>query len=235
MRTVRLWSRIHGYRYNLIPDREFIEVAPYWFREKCAEHIQPLTDLARLEIAHRILNSGAGLAIWIDADVLVLQPEELMLPEVDDCAFTREIWYTAENVAGYNAIERVNNCISMFKQDGVFLPYYRYVCQAIAESRPGQLAKTQIGTRLLTGIHAYAPFTLVHNVGNLSPYVLHCLIDNKIEAISEYRELLGEPLYAANLSASHEDRSYFANRNSTESYQRAVRILLSPQGRELLG
>lgn len=232
MDSVRAWSRGRGYAYRQIPDQAFLDLVPADYRARCRTHIQPLTDLARLEAAAAILDEGVARAVWVDADLLIFAPDAFDLPEVTDCVFTEEIWLNSPDFPGQVVKRRVNNSVCAFVAGGTFLPFYRYACRALGAAGHEQFAKAEVGTELLTALHRQVPFPLIRHVGNLSPYVLGGIADGSDRAVEEYRRTLDGPIYAANLCASHENRTYPGTRirNATLTYERAVRLLLASGG-----
>jgi hypothetical protein len=235
MRSVHQWSKLRGYHYERIADEQFLNLVPPDYREKCLDHIQPLTDLARLEAAAHLLAEGADTTVWIDADVLIFAPDLFRLPHVEDCAFTREIWLHLP-VSGRDPVFRaVNNSISLFRASSTFLPYYRYACLVVASVESQQLEAASVGTTLLTSLHQHVPFQLIRRVGNFSPYVLSELAAKSSRNLSQYNQALQERIFAANLCASYENRNYrdTSIHNTTTVYEEVVELLLATKGRAL--
>jgi hypothetical protein len=229
MGTVEAWAVRRGYDYRLIDDAGFLGAVPCWYRAKAGPVIQPVADLARVEVALRFLRAGVPAVAWVDADVLVFR-DGLVLPEIGDVAFTREVWLEVQRPAGAPyCVERVNNCI-VVAGDVSFLESYRAACLRIAHTTPGPLSRAAVGTDHLTELHRHRPFALVRHVGNLSPQLLRAIVDADERVLSCYRAGVGEPLLAANLCASFENKDHFGILNTTAHYEQVVDGLLTTDG-----
>jgi hypothetical protein len=71
--SVREWAEARAYHYVFVGDELFDLVRLGTGKE--SGQILPITDLARLELAARFLAEGYERAVWIDADVLVFNPQ----------------------------------------------------------------------------------------------------------------------------------------------------------------
>jgi hypothetical protein len=230
MRTVQLWALRSGYRYVRIADADFLGAVPAWFRDKSPDIVQPVTDLARVEVAIRCLDAGAEAVSWVDGDVLVFDENCFVLPDRTPIAFTREVWLDLKGPKGRPyCLERVNNSVFV-ATDRSFLEHYRDMCLRIARACNGPLAKSIVGTQYLTALHRKRPLTLVRNVGNFSPHVVRAVIQAEQAVLDSYRACVGEPLFAANLCASYENTDYFGTLNLTADYERLVSLLLDSHG-----
>ncbi len=222
-----------GRRYVRVADAEFLGSVPAWFRDKSACAIQPVTDLARVTAAIRLLRSGATEVVWVDADVVVFDADRLVMPDEPGVALTREVWLDVERPTGRpSCVERVNNSV-LVASDLAFLEDYRETCLRIARQSVGPLAKSAVSTTYLTDLHCRRPFALVRHVGNLSPPVLRAVVHGGVAVLDCYGTQLGEPLFAANLCASYENTDYFGTVNVTADYERAVAALVATRGEVL--
>ena len=140
LESVRQWAKARGYRYEFVDDRIF-ELVPGWYRRKAGEHVTILTDLARLELARRYLAEGLDRVIWIDADVLVFDPEAFDIAPDRHYAFCREVWVTGEE-GRLKQRNHVNNAVAMFARDNAFLDFYIHACQAIVQRADVELSPT---------------------------------------------------------------------------------------------
>jgi hypothetical protein len=230
MRTVREWAARRGYRYVRVPDADFLAAVPAWFRKKAGRVIQPVTDLGRVAATIDCLGTGAQIAIWVDADVLVFDPHRFALPRCDRAALTREIWLDRTGPdRPPRCVERVNNSVMVVK-DPRFLERYREACLRIARRCDSPLGKSLVGTRYLTNLQRRRPMPLVRNAGNFSPQVTRAVLRGERPVLDVYRAALGEPLFAANLCASYENVDYFGTSIATADYERLVDRLLDSTG-----
>ncbi len=183
--SVQAWAARRGFQYRFLGD-ELFERAP-----KLASKVA-MTDVARLVVAQELLVDH-DRAVWIDADVVVLDPA-WELPE-GDFYLCHELWPVAE---GFEA--RVNNAVSIYSRDNVFLPFYLDACKVvIAAGEPHKLA---LGTELLTRWHRVAPLPLLDNIGMFGPAILRDLAHGTDAILSAYLRAMAVPLVAANCCAS---------------------------------
>lgn len=229
MSSVRRWASARGYEYVHVGDAEFLGAVPRWYRDKAAGVMQPVADLARVELAIRHITS-ADVVAWIDADVLVFDEERFGLPSIGGIAFTREIWLDVKRPTGTPyCVERVNNSV-MVASDPGSLEQYRQTCLRIAAASRGGLPKSAVSTTYLTVLDRTQPIAAVRHVGNFSPPVLRAVAQGTQGILGVYRESLGEPLFAANLCASFENRDYFGMVSSSAEYEQTVDLLLATRG-----
>lgn len=232
MLTVEQWASSQGYRYRRIDDDEFLGLVPAWYRDKSAQAIQPVTDLARVEVALRYLRADAACVVWVDADVVVFG-RGFAVPESGPVAFTRELWLDLRRPAGApQCVERVNNSV-IVARDVEFLARYRDACLRLAAESNAPLWKAMVGTQYLTELHRRRPLPLVRHVGNFSPHVLRAILVAERGVLDFYRARVGESLFAANLCASFENKDYFGTLNTTAVYEQVVERLLATEGAAL--
>ena len=90
MDTVRGWAERSGFAYERSDDGLFDRVPP-WFRERVGGEPVRMSDLARLLLARSLL-ARYERAVWVDADVVVFDPERFVLDAPDGYALCREAW-----------------------------------------------------------------------------------------------------------------------------------------------
>lgn len=168
--SVKQWALGQGHDYHFADDA-FLALAPDWYRAKAGAGICPVADLARLLLARQLLSRGYDLAIWIDADVLVFNPDafELVLPQ--GFAFTHEIWVYAGPTGAPVVEHNVNNSLTLFARQNMHLDFFIDACLRIARDR-AQLGKCAVGTNFLTSLRRILPFPLVQVAATLSPPLL---------------------------------------------------------------
>ena len=94
MASVKAWADAMGYAYEFVDDR-FFDPVPAWYRERCGKQLLPVTDLARLLLIQERFARGWQRVAWIDADILVFDPERFRIDIGGDAAFCRELWTIA--------------------------------------------------------------------------------------------------------------------------------------------
>jgi hypothetical protein len=232
MASVRGWCERRGLVYDFMDDA-FLELVPEWYARKADHHIYLVADLARLVAAQRHLDRGFRRAVWIDADVLIFDPDRFDLDVRSDHAFCAEVWIMMDGAGVERAHRRVNNAISVYDRDNPFLPFYLHACQQIVRNLPSPVPPLSVSTRFLTELHPQLGFELVPNAGLLSPHVqaaLHAGLDTTLRLLMEQH---GGPLYAANLCAHFRDRETGGVCLSDEDFETTVEQLLRSGGESL--
>lgn len=200
MESVRAWAKANGYDYNFTDD-SFLELAPGWYRERCAGEICPLTDLCRLLLARQLLASGYERVIWIDADMLVFDPQALRVELPRGFAFCLELWPRLDDQGQLQCDTRANNSITAFLKGNVHLEFFIDSALRIAASKE-QVGKLAISTSFLTGLAHLMPMPLLRNVGIFSPMLVHDIASGSGQHLKSYAACLPAPLAAANLCQS---------------------------------
>ena len=93
--SVKTWVDMRGYGYRFVGDEIFDRV-PSWYLEKASKHPQIATDLGRLELIHEALNEGYSRVAWLDADVLIFDPDGFDVKHIHDFAFGLEFWVQSD-------------------------------------------------------------------------------------------------------------------------------------------
>lgn len=230
MKSVQDWVKTAGYEYRFIDDSLFT-YAPDWYREKVNHNIQVVSDLARLALAKMYLGQGYERVVWIDADMLIFNPEMFFLDDREPFYLCRETWID-EDPADNNRIihqEKINNSISIYNQGNAFLDFYIDACLKIVERESGFECVT-VGTTFLTALNELYPLPLLRNVGIISPGLIYHFTKEDIGFAEAYLEKHGSPVYAANLCGSMKGQ-YFRNMKvDDKNLENVARLLLEEKG-----
>lgn len=234
MQTVKDWATLKGFDYQMIDDKLFDYVSN-WYKEKVNGQIQPIADLARLELAKEFLLKGYERTVWIDADILIFHPEELNVNTVEDYLFCHEAWISLEPE---NKVEtgkiicrsKVNNAMTVFTQKNSFLDFYIYVCKEIVKNYQGTVPPIEVSTIFLTNLHQIFPLHLFKNMGLLSPLNMYGIAEDKKYFTQEYIKLMGAPIYGANLCSSFRNTSYQGIDVNDKMYEIVIEKLLETKG-----
>jgi hypothetical protein len=203
MRSVRNWAEQQGFVYEFIGD-EFFDVAPEWFRQRVNQQRHLVSDYARLILANHYLQQEWERVIWVDADVLIINPDLFLDPQ-HPYVFCRELWMTRrEGQLVFS--ERVNNSICAFSRNNNFLDFYLYACERIVQNMPAPLSHTAIGTSFLTP-HRFVLPLIQHSIV-MSPLLLESLYREDEKLIAQYLEAFANPVYAINLSLTFRQQFY---------------------------
>ena len=199
MRSTQSWAATRGFDYRFIDDR-FFDCIPDWYRRGAGGNLQVLANLARIVVAKELLGAGYDRTIWIDADVLVFDPESFRIDVSSEFAFCREVWVTSRWGAAIKDF-RVNNSVTVFVKDNSFIDFAIWAHEDLVR-RGTHILSHGTTTRLLTALHHAAPLPLLDNVGLLSPIVARDIVSRDGALAREYAAAHGTPIYAANLGAS---------------------------------
>jgi len=167
--SVATWARAQGLERRFVDD-ELFDLVPADLMAKCAERRVVATDLARLAWLDRALEQGYEPVVWIEADVLVFDPDGLQVGDTS-CAVGRETW--VEGTARAPRVRRhVQNAWLMFRRSNPLLAFYRYTAERMVRVHEGPMVPQLIGPKLLTALHNLAGFPVREAVDMLSPAVL---------------------------------------------------------------
>ncbi|MBT4890938.1 MAG: hypothetical protein HON65_15440 [Rhodospirillales bacterium] len=205
--SVKHWSEIQGYEYRFVGD-EIFERVPNWYLDKTRSYPQIATDLGRLELINEALEEGYNRVAWIDADVLIFNPEPFTINLTDGFALGRELWIQKASSGGLKLYRNVHNAFCVFCPDNAFLNFYRYACKQVLsqmEAEPGKGLLPQIvGPKLLSTLHNILDFDLLDDIAMVSPVILHDLASDTSAGLTMLKDAATAPINGANLCASLE-------------------------------
>ncbi|MCP5432225.1 MAG: hypothetical protein H6923_03035 [Alphaproteobacteria bacterium] len=229
MESVRQWAEQRGFAYRFLGD-EFFDCLPGWFRERIGGDVLPMSDLARLEWALRLLEGEADRVVWVDADVLVFDPDRLVVDEAEDAILCSEIWVHLAKDGKLVGRPRVNNCVCAFRRGSSFLAFYRDACLKRARTaRPSD--RWVLGPSLLSDLHRVVPLAQLANVGMVSPLMLRDLqTEGSNRLRGAYMSFFTVPFAAANLCGSRRDTPFGGFMLDDRAYALAVERLLATRG-----
>lgn len=199
MQSVRSWASSQQFDYRFIDDRLF-DYVPQWYRDAAGSNILVITNLARLLVARELLAEGYDRTIWIDADILVFDEPAFRIEVASDFAFCYEVWLWTEQGKTVKQAG-VNNSVSVFVRGNAFLDFCIWAHEDLVR-RGKQVLTHGTSTRLLSALYRAVPFTLLTNIGMLSPVVAQDIRDGTNRIAREYAGLHGRPLRAINLCGS---------------------------------
>ncbi len=197
--SVREWAANQGFAYQLLGD-ELFELLPATLFAKVAQQKPIAADLARL----RLLQAGLDAferVIWIDADVLILQPVSW---KISSCShgFGREVWIQ-ETAQGLRTYRKIHNAVMLFCRQDSALEFYRFAAERIVERhRTGALAPQIVGPKLLTALHNIVGFDVIEDAGMLPPLVAQGIAQGGGAALQAFNAALAIPPQALNLCSS---------------------------------
>lgn len=231
--SVMQWSRNNGFDY--VREDNFYDYVPDWYVKKAQNKINVIADLARLKLARKYLDQGYERVIWMDADVIIFNPENLTIETTESHLLCNEVWLdTADNV-DFGAGEifcasKITNSITMFTQDSKFLDFYIEATESIVKRNVGYLSKLCVSTNFFTPLSKIVYLPLFHQVGLFSPILMHGIVSDDQEILQSYVQSLGSPVYAANLCYSFRNKTYKGLSISDALFDETITKLLSTKG-----
>ena len=185
--SVRSWASRYGYEYRWVGD-ELFDRLPAELRAKVIEQPVVASDLARLILLEEVLSEGVSRAVWVDADVLVLDSDRLELPEAD-ALFGREVWVQAAGNGKLKVYRKVHNAFMAFKADEPVLPFYRMSAERILrryDAASGPMVAQLIGPKLITLLHNAIGFDVLEAAAMLSPLVARDVLAGSGPALDRF-------------------------------------------------
>jgi hypothetical protein len=234
MASVRTWAEKKGYDYVFMDDA-FLNYAPAWYREAARGSLLLITDLARLEVAHEFLRTGYQRTIWVDADILVFDPDRFDIPVEREYAFCREVWLRKQELFGrtlpiVRCDHKVNNAVTVFTENNSMLDFYRASCHRLLANMPTKFDPGYVSTTFLTWLHPRIDLPLLTNVGLFSPLLVNDLASNTARYIPRYMKKFGHRIAAANLCSTFRNGRFMGVDVNDELYDQAIESMLATNG-----
>ncbi len=229
MATVRAWAALKGFDYHFVDDRMF-SYAPDWYREKVRNNVLLVSDLARLEIAKELLAKGYDRTIWVDADIVVFDPERFEIEVNEEFAFTRELWMWRNRFGQTKYSARVCNAVTVMVKGNSILDFYIYACKSLVRNpdwkvrfsgdtslrikakhfidryrytyRDGVIPPSFVGTIFLSRLLEHVDLPLLKNVGLLNAEITREIVKENQGMLADYTRKWNSPIYAANMCGS---------------------------------
>lgn len=187
--SVRSWAARRGYAYRFFDDA-FFEFAPDWYREKCGHDVLLVTDLCRLVAARRLLDEGFERVVWVDADVLVLNPDRFVVGQEDGYTLCHEVWLERDASGQLQVQERVNNAVCVFARGNTFLDFYVDTAMDLVRHSPA-LNRWSVGTVFLSMLAQVMPLRVRRDVAMISPALLMDAATPERALLRSYRDRVG--------------------------------------------
>ncbi len=200
--SVRAWAGERGYAYRFCGDGLF-DLLPGWAREKTAGRGPVAADLARLLWARRALAEGWSRVVWLDADVLVLAPERLVLSD-GPAVFGRETWVQTDRRGRLRAYKNVHNALCAFRPDSSLLPFYAEAAEQALAGMARIPADQVLGPQFLSALDNMVGLTATPLVGMVSPAVAEAIVAGGGPALAKLQAEQPVPPAAVNLCLSRE-------------------------------
>lgn len=183
--SVSRWSNGHGFEHVWLGDELFDGLDPV-LTERFSEQPVVASDLARLIVLEQALKDGCDRAVWVDADVLVLDPA-LRLPAAG-ALFGREVWVQRDDEGRLKVYPKIHNAFMAFSRDDPVLPFYRFAAERILQRYQGRPVPQLVGPKLLSVLHNAIGFDVLEAAAVLSPAVIQDLLHGGGAALERFRE-----------------------------------------------
>jgi len=198
--SVMDWARVNGYQYRYLGDELFAPLDRELLEKTRAQRVIA-SDLARLISLQQGLAEGYDCVVWCDADFLIFDPANFVLPNAD-FALGREVWVQHDKRQKLRAYVKLHNALLMFRRDNHFLDFYRDTAERLLRLNQGGMPPQFIGPKLLSALHNIASFPVMETAAMLSPLVMRDLIAGQGQALDLFREKSPATVAGANLCNS---------------------------------
>lgn len=206
--SVRQWARMQGHEYALAGD-EFYELCGPEYLGRGRKNPRAITNLARLVATRQRLNAGYQRVIWMDADVFVFNPAQLVFDFPRESlttgyAFGREVWL--ERAGGMTTVTppAAHNAATFFTRDAVDLDMLIALIRQIDAGRE-LVSNFQVGVRLLRGLQYSLMFPTFSHVAVFSPALVRALAEGDEPVVQLYGRAYRYQSCAANLCLSWQE------------------------------
>lgn len=229
MATTAGWARSRGFDYRRLGD-DFLDVLPGWYRDRVHWHIVQQTNLARLRYAREVLAAGADRAVWVDADVLVYDPDRLALDAPDGFALCREAWIAPSGAC----VHGISQTVVVADRGHPLLDYLVWAHETLVRNRPERVQRFGTATALLAGIHAATPLPATTCIGMMNPTMLREIADGNSGPVTrKYVRAHGYPMQAVNLALSLVGVPFGDTIANEVDYEAALEVLVATRGAPL--
>lgn len=233
MQTVKDWAELKEYHYQRVDN--FFDYVPDWYIAKAQGKLNIIADLARLEIAKKFLDAGYDQTIWIDADVVVFDPDKLTIDTTEDYLLCREVWLDTEDEKNLGegtlfCTQKVTNSLVYFAKGNSFLDFYIYASKSILKNQTGRLSRLAVSTKFLSRLYEIMELPVFPNMGLFSPILMHGIVEDKKSISQLYAESLESPVYAANLCLSFRNQSHKGIMVTDKLFEETIDKLVQTKG-----
>ena len=197
--SVRSWAGEQNFTYRFVGD-ELFDPLPDDILQRTVDRTVVATDLARLYALREGLREGFAAVVWCDADVLIIRPDRLKLPD-DAYALGREVWVQGPP-DDLRAYVKVHNAFLLFRQGNSFLEFYLDTALKLIRAHQGPMVPQLIGPKLLTAIHNVIGCPVFESFAVLSPLVVRDLLSGGASALKLFQRRNSVTPAAVNLCGS---------------------------------
>lgn len=184
MSSVRRWTALWNFDY-IFEDDKFFQRVPKWFEDKCVNHFYPKTDIARLYLMREWL-LDYDRVVWLDADLLIFDPENFNVSEVSDYALSHEVFlHYRKNITLGSSIN--NSLIVVTKGDPFLDTYISRSEETIRNTNEHMIERCSIGPTLLNQMATERPINRLTCNGLFENRMMLAIVQDDQEVIDVYR------------------------------------------------
>ncbi len=218
--SVAAWCAQNGYRHRFLEEDVFAPLPPA-LRDKTRDRPVIASDLARLRWLQRLREQGWQRVVWMDADVLIFDPDALVLPDTAS-AVGREVWIDHDRHGRLKSWRKVHNAFLMFGPGDSLLDFYADSAERLLLAAPERIPPQFIGPKLLTALHSLSRFPVLETAAMFSPLLLRDLLGELQAqgAIDRFLEDSDAPPAAANLCCSSVNGGQLDDRQMQQAIER---------------
>lgn len=195
--SVLAWTKSRGYDHWMTDDRVF-SLCGQDYLARVGDNKLSITNLCRLELIRRAHGDGFDRAIWIDADVLVFDPDKLDFPPASQLMLAKETWVHWDKPTGWLALNLLNNCVVLGPKGEPDLDFIIRATRHRALHHP-VTHNFQVGVELLRALQPILNLPLLTNVGMFSPAIVKALMLGDPAPLALQARAHQSPVYAANI------------------------------------
>ena len=206
--SVKQWARSKGHDYSLAGD-EFYELCGPEYLKRGSKNPQAITNLARLVATRQRLDAGYQRVIWMDADVFVFDPANLVLDFSAESlttgyAFGREVWLFRD-ASGVIRVTppMAHNAATFFTRGALDLDVLIALIRHIDAKRQ-LVSNYQVGVNLLRGLQYSLMFPTFSHVAVFSPILLRAFAEHDEKVLQLYGRAYRYQSCAGNLGLSQQ-------------------------------
>jgi len=218
--SVRQWAGMNHYEYIFLGD-ELFDPVDHKLLDKTRQQKVIATDLARLFQLQKGLAEGYSAVIWCDADFLIFNPEQFVLP-AEAYALGREVWIQADKNNRLKTYRKVHTAFLMFRQDNNFLDFYTETAERLLTMISRSMPPQFIGPKLLTALHNIVHCPVLETAGMLSPLVIRDIAQGQGPALDLFLQDSEMDISAANISASTAEQEGLSGEIIRQAIQRML-------------
>ena len=204
LESVRRWCELNQFEYQFLTD-DLFDYVPADLLEKVTKQRVIAADLARLIVLQDALSKGFKTVVWLDADFLIFDPVNFVLPD-ELYAVGREVWVQRDEQDKLKVYKKVHNAFLMFGEGNSFFHYYAESAERLVRQNQGGMPPQFIGPKLLTALHNVTQLPVMESAGMLSPLVIKDIVQGGGEALQIFIENCFRPIAGANLCISSRER-----------------------------